>query len=237
MTAANFFILDNHLYLITLLLFKKETMTDLKELLTEKMKYIGEFGISIDDRIIHVYDELDENIGSILRIKYELIKEYWKTAKPDESFNDITLDICSGGGSIYAINACLDFFYELGLSGVKVNTRAHGYCMSAATVVLAGGTGERVSLPNCKFMLHDVQIDGIGGTANQVKHNAQIISDEQMELFSLYAKFSRRGEEELSEKDLAKEAKKWQKKFTKDSFDHYITAKSVLEMKLIDKIL
>lgn len=212
-------------------------MAELHELLSEKMKYTGEFGINIDDKIIHIYGELEDHIGAILRIKYDLIKQFWAATKPEEKITEITVDISSFGGSIYAINACLDFFYELSLQGVKVNTRAHGVCMSAATVILAGGTGERIALPNCRFMLHDVQIDGIGGTANQVAHSAKTITDEQMELFAKYAQFSRKGLEPYSEKELIKEAKKWHKKYTKDNFDHYMNAKDILEMKLIDRVL
>lgn len=212
-------------------------MAELHEILSEKLKYTSEYGINIDDRIIHVYGELEDHIGAILRIKYDLIKQFWATFKPEEKYTDITIDISSFGGSIYAINACLDFFYELDLNGIKVNTRAHGVCMSAATVILAGGTGERTALPHCRFMLHDVQTDGIGGTANQIANTAKTLTEEQMELFSKYALFSRKGEEPYSEKELIKEAKKWHKKYTKDSFDHYMYAKDILEMKLIDRVL
>jgi len=203
----------------------------------EKLKYSSEFGVRFDSRVIHVFGELTEDIGSILRIKYELIKQWWKVVE-NKDFNDITLDISSCGGSIYSISAALDFYDELKREdGVIVNTKAQGICMSAATILLAGGTGVRSATKRCKFMLHDMQIEGVGGTANQVQNTVKNISDEQLELFALYAHYSRKGQEDLSEKELVKEAKKWLKQYTKDGFDHYVSAEEVLGLNLIDKIL
>ena len=207
-----------------------------QELLSLKMKFTADYAIDFDNRIISVYGELTEDIGTLLRMKYILIKEWWRTVEEKE-FTDITLEISSYGGQIYSITAALDFYHELKLEGVTVNTKAQGICMSAATVLLAGGTGTRVATPRCKFMFHDLQIDGVGGTANQVQNTVKNITSEQFEMFQLYAEFSRRGLEKLSEKDLKTEAKKWMKKFTKDSFDHYISSEVALELNLIDSII
>lgn len=204
--------------------------------IVEKLKYSGEYGINFDKRIIYLFGELNAEIGTILRIRYDLIKLWWTDIK-NETFSDITLDISSYGGSLYAINGALDFFYELSKEQVLVHTRAQGVCMSAATVILAGGTGTRASYPRTKFMLHDIQIEGIEGTANQVQHTVKTISEEQLELFAFYAQFARRGKEQLEGKELIKEAKKWHKKFTKDSFDHYVTPEEIFKLNLIDKIL
>lgn len=214
----------------------KSNETVFPEFLTDKMRYVSEYAINFDERIIYVFGELNEDIGTNLRVKYDLLKNWWEHVIK-ESFTDITLDISSCGGSIYSINAALDFYYELELKGIKVNTRAQGICMSAATVLLTAGTGERTAFPRCRFMFHDLQIEGVGGTANQVQHTAKTITEEQMELFALYAQYSRKGQEPLSEKELVKEAKKWHKKFTKDGFDHYITAKEAKELNLIDRII
>jgi ATP-dependent protease ClpP protease subunit len=211
-------------------------LLDHKEYVMQKMKYNTEHALDLDTRVIYIFGELTEDIGTLLRIRYNIIKQWWNLVEEKE-FSEIHLDISSFGGSIYAVNGALDFYHELNQEGVKVNTRAQGICMSAATVILSGATGERSSYPRCRFMLHDVQIDGVGGTANQVQSTAKNISDEQMELFSLYAQFSRRGKPELNEKDLLKETKKWLKRFTKDGSDFYISAKEARELNLIDRIL
>ncbi|MEO6305626.1 MAG: ATP-dependent Clp protease proteolytic subunit [Bacteroidia bacterium] len=205
------------------------------ELLASKMKYISEFALNFETNTIHVFGELNEELGTSLRVKFDLLKQWADIG--GEEIKEITLDISSPGGSIYAIYAALDFFYELKTQGILVNTRAHGICMSAATVLLSGGTGNRIALPRCKFMLHDVQIEGIGGTANQVAHSAKTLTEDQMGIFTMYAEFSRKGQEPFGEKDLIKEAKKLHKRFTKDGFDHYITPEQMLELNLIDSVI
>jgi ATP-dependent protease ClpP protease subunit len=201
------------------------------------MKYTVEHGIDFDNRTLYIFGELSDELGTILRLRYTLLSNWWKDIMKT-TFDDITIDISSYGGSIYAINGALDFYHELdNYLGVKVNTKAQGICMSAATVLLAGGTGERVALPKTRLMLHDLQIEGVGGTGNQVLSQARAISDDQQEIFGFYAQFSRRGLPPLTEKELVKETKKWMKRFTKDSNDHYISAKEALELKLIDRVI
>ena len=51
---------------------------------------------------------------------------------------DINLNIASYGGDVYAMLGLVDYIRGL---PVKVNTHCVGTCMSAASVVLASGTG------------------------------------------------------------------------------------------------
>ena len=80
----------------------------MKESFQEKIKLIGEYSVDPDKRIIYVSGVLTEEIATELRLKYALIKA-WLSDVKNEKFNDSTLDISSFGGSIYAINAALDF--------------------------------------------------------------------------------------------------------------------------------
>lgn len=202
-----------------------------------KLKYNSEYGINIDKRVIYVFGELNEEIGTNLRMRYDILSLWYKEIE-NKKFEDITLDISSYGGNIHAITSTLDFYDEiLREDGVKVNTKAQGVCMSAATILLAGGTGDRMATQRCKIMLHDIQVDGMGGTAKQLQSAMDVLANDQIELFSFYAQFSRRDEGPLEQKELIKEAKKWLKKYTKDGIDHYISSKEALELKLIDKVL
>lgn len=202
----------------------------------EKLKYNSEFGINLDTRTIYLFGTLTEELGTNLRFKYDIIKLWWDTVEK-KKFKDITIDISTGGGSIYSIPGALDFYDELLREGVLVNTKAQTICMSAATIVLAGGTGERTATKRCRFMLHDIQVDGMGGTTKQLQSAMKNLNEEQMELFTYYAQFSRKNEEALSGKALAKEVGLWIKKYTSDATDHYISAEEILRLKLIDKIL
>ena len=209
-------------------------MTTQENLVSIKLKYQSEYGINFDDRVFYIFGELMFDLGTQLRLKFDILETWYKEVLKKD-IEDITLDICSQGGEIYSMTAALDFYNELKERGILVNTRAQGICMSAATVVLSGGTGKRTAHKNTKFMLHDMQISGVDGTANQVKHIAKVLTDDQMEMFTFYAKFS--SKEELSETQLKLEGKKWHKKFTKNNEDHYISAKKMLEIGLIDIIL
>jgi ATP-dependent protease ClpP protease subunit len=207
-----------------------------EKFLEEKLKYTSELAINFDERIIYLFAELEANLGTYLRVRFDLMK-LWLHEIEDKKIHDITIDISSYGGNLDAVSGALDFYYEMSRHDILVHTRAQGVCMSAATILLAAGTGTRASYPHTKYMLHGVQVEGVEGTASQVKQTAKTISADELEFFSYYAKFSRRGQPELSEKELLRETKKWHKKYTKDSFDHYASAKEMLELKLIDSIL
>ena len=202
---------------------------------SEKLQYNADFALNLDTRTIYLFGMLTEEIGTNLRVKYNIIKAWWNTVEQKE-FNDITIDISTGGGSIYSIPGALDFYDELKAEGVLVNTKAQTICMSAATILLAGGTGERTATKRCRFMLHDIQVDGMGGTTRQLQSAMKNLNEEQMELFTYYAQFARKGQKQLEGNALKKEALAWIKKYTSDATDHYISAEEILKLKLIDRV-
>lgn len=193
-----------------------------------------EYGIDFESKTIFVMDELDESIGSSLRLKYSAIREYWKENK-EEKLTEINISINSFGGSIYSINTALDFYDEMEKEGISVNTTTNSVCMSAATILLSGGTGVRSCTKRTKFMLHDLQIEGINGTAQQVQTTSRQLEMEQLELFCFYVEFANKGIV-LEDKEKVKIAKKWIKKYCSHSIDHYLCADEMLALKLIDKI-
>lgn len=201
-----------------------------------KLKYNSEYAINIDKKLIYISGELDEEIGTNLRIKYDILTQWYKEIEKEE-IKSITLDISSYGGNIHAITSALDFYDELlREDNILVNTKAQGVCMSAATILLAGGTGTRYATKRTKFMLHDIQVDGMTGSAQQMQLAMSNLKDEQTELFGFYAEFSNKGKK-ISEKKLEKESKKWIKKYTKDNSEHYLSSQEMLDLKLIDIIL
>lgn len=203
----------------------------------DKYKILTEDALDLDKRIIYLFDELEANLGTALRVKYAAIKNYWQS-ELNQGFKDITVNVSSYGGDIYSITAALDFYDELKSEGIVVNTHAQGVCMSAATVVLAGGTGNRVASKRCKFMLHDIQVGDMGNSsATQLIDYAKTLNEEQQEFFKFYAQFSQpKGSPELSEADLKKEVKKWIKRIAKNSLEHYVSSDFVKDLGLIDSI-
>ena len=206
--------------------------------LDEKIKRLLEDGIDFEKKVIYLWGELEENLGTVLRTKYSALSTFWEIEKK-VLLEDFVLDISSYGGSIYSIFGALDFFDEIKKeSGVLVNTKAQGSCMSAATFLLCGGTGTRMATKRCKLMLHDIQTDGISGTATQVKHHVKALEKEQTELFTMYAQYSRaKNTKPYTGAKLLEKIEEWKEQFANKSLDHYISAEEALKLKLIDKIV
>lgn len=217
----------------------ESTKEEIKHLsFNDKYKILIDDCIDLENKTIYLVGNLNEEAGTLLRMKYEALKLYWKEEKK-KKIQDITIDITSFGGSVYAIYGAIDFYDEMKkYDKVLVNTIAHGICMSAATVLLSGGTGTRMASKRCKLMLHDMQIGGMEGTAKQLEEMMKNIKSEKAELFNFYAKFSQdKNKPELSGKKLKEEARKWIERFADNSLENYISSKEALQLKLIDKII
>jgi len=76
--------------------------------------------------------------------------------------DNIKLCINSAGGGLYAGMAGLDYIRSLVLQGIKIETIAYGFCASAATFLLLGGS-KRLMGKNSYVMIHQMS-DSIGGT-------------------------------------------------------------------------
>jgi ATP-dependent Clp protease, protease subunit len=67
--------------------------------------------------------------------------------------NPITVIINSSGGDVYTSFAIID-----AIRGCKspINTVGTGHIMSAASLILASGTGKRILTPNTSVMIHEM---------------------------------------------------------------------------------
>ena len=81
--------------------------------------------------------------------------------------DNIKLCINSTGGGLYAGMAGLDYIRSLVKQGVKIETIAYGFCASAATFLLLGGS-KRLMGKNAYAMIHQM-LDSIGGTYCELK--------------------------------------------------------------------
>ena len=79
---------------------------------------------------------------------------------------DINLNIASYGGDVYAMLGLVDYIRSL---PVKVNTHCVGTCMSAASVLLASGTGKRTMTKHSTVMVHEGQAFEAGKTTDVMK--------------------------------------------------------------------
>ena len=131
---------------------------------------------------------------------------------------DINLNIASYGGDVYAMLGLVDYIRSL---PVKVNTHCVGTCMSAASVLLACGTGERTMTKHSTGMVHEGSAVEVGKSTD-VMRGVDHLKELQKDINKLMA--------EVTNKD-----EKFWKRMNRN--DTYLDAKQCLEYGIIDKII
>lgn len=167
----------------------------------------------IKDRVIHLDCAIDDEITSqIISLLFLLDRE--------DNKKEISFWISSPGGSA----SCLLSIYDM-MQKIKapVKTICVGDASSAAAILLSAGTpGKRYAMPHSRIMIHQVQLDGVGGsnsefliTSKEIKH----IQDCLTEI-------------------LARHTGHTKAKINRDTkVDKYMSAQEALDYGIIDKIL
>jgi len=181
--------------------YKKEQSFYMKEI---------EWGVNSDTNTTWMNHEFE--IDSVYSVQVKL--DYLLRSNPTK---DITMNITSYGGDVYAMLGLVDFIRSL---PVKVNTHCIGTCMSAASVLLACGTGVRSMSKNSTVMVHEGSAFEAGKTTDVMK-GVDHLKDLQKNINSILG--------EVSNKDAA-----FWKKIQRN--DTYLTAQMCLEYGIIDKI-
>ncbi len=141
--------------------------------------------------------------------------DYLQRTNPNTPIN---LNIASYGGDVYAMLGLVDYIRGL---DVKVNTHCVGTCMSAASVLLACGTGTRTITKHGTVMVHEGSAFEAGKTTDVMK-GVDHLKDLQKEINKIMAEVTNKDERfwELTQRN-----------------DTYFNAESCLEYGLIDKII
>jgi len=170
-----------------------------------------EWGVNSDSNTTYLTMEFD--IDSLYSTIVKL--DYLVRVNPDR---DINLHISSYGGDVYSMLGLVDY---LRLLPVKVNTVALGTCMSAASVLLACGTGERRMTKHSTVMVHEgsaFEAGKVGDVMKGVDH-LKVLQKDINELLA-----------EVTNKD----STFWE--LTQRN-DCYLSAEQCLEYGIIDKII
>ena len=113
------------------------------------------FSRLLKDRIIFIGTPIDDNIANL--VVAQML--YLEAEDPDK---DIFVYINSPGGSVSAMLAMYDTMQFI---KPDVHTTCMGLAASAgAFLLMAGTTGKRAALPNCRIMIHQP----LGGAQGQV---------------------------------------------------------------------
>lgn len=166
----------------------------------------------LQDRIIWLGSEVkDENANVICAQMLMLAAQDPK--------KDIWLYINSPGGSITAGMAIYD---TMQLIEPDVATVAVGMAASMGQFLLSSGTpGKRFITSHARVLMHQPS-GGVGGTATDVRINAELIMDMKKTLSELTAQQTGHTVEEI---------------YRDNEYDHWFTAQQALEYGFVDKIV
>ena len=170
------------------------------------------FSRLLNDRIIFLSEEVNDTTASL--VVAQLL--YLEAQDPDK---DIQLYINSPGGSVTAGMAIYD---TMQLIEPDVATVGLGMCASMGQFLLSSGTkGKRFLTSHARVLMHQPS-GGIGGTATDVRINAELIMDMKKTMSELTAEQTGHTVEEI---------------YRDNEYDHWFTAQEALEYGFVDKLV
>jgi len=170
-----------------------------------------EWGINLEKSTMYLSYEIDQDQLYAVMTRFD----NFVRLNPKQ---DVTLNITSYGGDVYAMLGTIDYFNSL---PVKVNTHCIGACMSAAAVILACGTGKRTMTENSTVMVHEGSAFE-GGKTSDVLKGADHLRKLQKNINRILGKVTN------------KDQQFWEGVSKNDS---YFTAEECLEYGIIDEII
>ena len=170
------------------------------------------FSRLLNDRIVMLSEEVNDTTASL--IVAQLL--YLEAQDPDK---DIQFYINSPGGSVTAGMAIYD---TMQLIEPDVATVGLGMCASMGQFLLSSGTkGKRFLTSHARVLMHQPS-GGIGGTATDVRINAELIMDMKKTMSELTAEQTGHTVEEI---------------YRDNEYDHWFTAQEALEYGFVDKLV
>ena len=173
-----------------------------------------EYAINVKKRLVYLEQQIDLTTPTII---YERINAVAQMSEDETT--PITLFINNYGGSVHGMFGLYDLLQGLPM---KINTIGTGAVMSAAVIILAGGSGSRAITKNTSVMVHQVST-WLQGNIVDITTEASQATFLQDRLFGLLEKHS------------SKDAKFWKKSCKSNNL--YLTAEKCKEYGLIDEII
>ena len=166
----------------------------------------------LNERIIFIGSPIDDTVANL--VVAQLL--HLESSDPDK---DVSLYINSPGGSVYSGLAIYD---TMNFIKPDIATMCVGIAMSAASLLLSGGThGKRSALPNSRILMHQPSA-GFDGQATDIEIHAREIINLRARIDEIYAKHTGKAVEEVH-KDMER--------------DRFFKADEAAEYGLIDRVL
>ena len=167
----------------------------------------------IKDRVIYLDCEIDQEITSQVTSLLFLLDREDDLAK-------ISLWINSPGGIVQGFFAIYDMIQRI---KAPVQTVCVGEASSAAAILLASGTpGMRYAMSNARIMIHQIQVEGLGGSNAEIEIGTKELKAMQDHLTEILARHTGHTKTKV-------------KRDTK--MDKYMSAQAAVDYGLVDKIL
>ena len=169
--------------------------------------------LDYEDSVIFINDEINDTTLTDFIIRMRSLLQHRK-----DKTSPVNLMINSPGGDVYEMFGIIDYIESL---DVKVNTICRGRAMSAAAVILACGTGNRMMSKRSTVMFHQSS-SFMGGKMSDITAYLDNVKNLETLIYSMLAEKTN------------KEADWWRERMRNDMF---LTAEELLEIGVIDQII
>ena len=143
----------------------------------------------LKERIVFLVGPVNDNVASLITAQLLFLES-------ENPKKEISFYINSPGG---LVTAGLGIYDTMQYIKPPVSTLCIGQASSMGSFLLAAGEkGKRLSLPNSRIMVHQPSA-GYQGQATDIEIHAKEISSLKKRLNKIYAKHTKKGEEEIKE--------------------------------------
>jgi ATP-dependent Clp protease, protease subunit len=166
----------------------------------------------LNERIVFIGQPIDDDIANL--VVAQLI--HLESDDPDK---DISVYVNSPGGSLHAGLAIYDAMQYV---QPDVQTLCYGMAMSAASLILTGGTkGKRYSLPNSRILIHQPS-SGFQGQSTDIEIHAKEVIELRRLLDEIYSRHTGQTVEQVHD-DMER--------------DRFFSAQQAVDYGLVDRII
>jgi ATP-dependent Clp protease protease subunit len=166
----------------------------------------------LNERIVFIGQPIDDDVANL--VVAQLIH-----LESDDPEKDISVYVNSPGGSLHAGLAIYDAMQYI---RPDVQTLCYGMAMSAASLILTGGTkGKRFSLPNARILIHQPS-SGFQGQSTDIEIHAREVLELRKLLDEIYARHTGQSVEQVHD-DMER--------------DRFFSARQAVDYGLVDRII
>lgn len=164
------------------------------------------------ERDIYIFEDVGEEVSE--RVIRELIR-----LERENQEEDINIYISSYGGLVSSAIAMHDYIQNM---SCKVNTLALGVVLSAGSLLLMSGTGERIIYPNTRIMIHELNTAYNRASYTDIEVEQEETRAVHENLINIYSKHTGQSKEKI------------RKDFKRNK---YMSAEEAVEYGLADQVL